>query len=393
MAPSATLNDIKKTKNRDKGILIIAAFLAIISFLTSISTHVWLGQLFYLILAGVAMFTFSKIKYSNLSRFGGVGLIAAFILLLLTRILGGFDARSIEIGSFQVQTMYLIGFLLTFYYCRDLTIIINQKIEGKIKENPLSRGKTIFYLCILFICCGLIFTSKQSTALILFLICCIIMLIGGVKIKSIITAIAIALLLIFCITYLNLFRTDTLVNRITYWWTGELTTEKIAESNNLSTAEIKELERYYKEYGEQMIYSQAMIARANWLPIRVGEAQLKDRIPAAKNDYVFAVIVEEFGIIIGIFVLFLYLFLLFRSIRIAQHTQGIFGKLLATSIGLWISLLAIIHIAVNCGLMPATGETLPLISNGGVGIVFTGILLGILLNISKYSDLEENIIS
>lgn len=374
---------IKLTQGTDSGIWLIAGFLAIISLLTSISTQVWAGHLPFLIAAGVLMWIFSKINYQKLSIFSNIGLLLAFALLLFTRVTGGFDARSIEIGSHQIQTMYFIGFLLTFYLSKYLAVKINNQVRT---GEEITLRESIIQCIIISIICAGIFTSKQSTGIILFLICTILLLLGGVKFKYITSFIGICLILVLIIVNLGLFRSSTLENRISYWWTGELSMEKITDGEELTPAELKEREKYYKAYGEQMVYSQAMIARASWFPTKVGQAYLKDEIPAGKNDYVFAVIVEEFGILVGIFVLSLYLFLLFRAIRIAQRSVGIFAKLLATSIGLWISLLAIVHIAVNSGMMPATGETLPLISNGGMGIVFTGILLGILLNISKYSE-------
>lgn len=386
----AAINKPTKNSKYDSGIWLIAGLLALISLLTSITNQVWVGHLPFLIAAGGAMWIFSRISYISLSAFSGLGLICAFILLLLTRLTGGFDARSIEIGSHQIQTMYFIGFLLTFYLSKYLAV----RIERQIKTGErITLQETIQQFVIITIICAGIFTSKQSTGIILFAICSILLLLSGVKFKYVGGFIGTGLVLVLIVVNLGLFRSSTLENRISYWWTGELSIEKITEGEDLTPAELKDLEKYYKEYGEQMIYSKAMIARASWLPTKVGQSYLKDEIPAGKNDYVYAVIIEEFGILVGIFVLILYLFLLFRAIRIAQHCTGSFAKLLATSIGLWISLLALVHIAVNCGMMPATGETLPLISNGGMGIIFTGILLGILLNVSKFSNNEADNLS
>ena len=138
-----------------------------------------------------------------------------------------------------------------------------------------------------------------------------------------------------------------------------------------------------KDYGKQAILSRAAISTASWLPAHVGKGNIKKALPEKDNDYVFAVLVEEMGLLVGLFVLFAYLIILYRTMRIARNAEGAFAMLLAWGIGFWFCMQALIHIAVNSFLIPATGQTLPFISRGGVSLAISGAAMGILMNISK----------
>lgn len=351
----------------DRGIIIIVIILSIISILSAMTTvHAWWEHTLYLIIAIIMMFFFRSIDYEKyLSGLSGVGVFAGFILLIITR-LHGFSARSITIGSLQIQTLYLCGFLLVFYISRFLA--------GKIKKNEeVSKKDTLKLFLITLFFCGGIFTSKQSTAIVLMAICIILMYLGEVKKKYLVIFLSSAILLGGILISTGAFRGTTFQNRVSIWATG-----KLPDGYDF---------KKFKDYEKQMTYSRAAIARANWFPAKVGQGIIKKGLPAKQNDYVYSVIVEEFGLIVGIGVLFLYLFFLYRACRIAQRVKGTFAQLLSIGIGLWVTSLALIHIGVNCSLFPATGETLPLISSGGVGLIITGVVIGILLNISRKAEL------
>jgi len=138
-----------------------------------------------------------------------------------------------------------------------------------------------------------------------------------------------------------------------------------------------------KDYGKQSILSRASISTASWLPVNVGKGTIKKVLPEKDNDYVYAVLVEEMGIFVGIFVLFAYLIILYRTMRIARSADGAFAMLLAWGIGFWFCMQALIHIGVNTFLIPATGQTLPFISRGGMSLAISGAAIGMLMNISR----------
>ena len=115
----------------------------------------------------------------------------------------------------------------------------------------------------------------------------------------------------------------------------------------------------------------------------------KHFLPEAYSDFIFAIIVEEYGLIGGIFLVFIYLLLLYRCIKIVINAPKAFGAFLAVGLGVSLVLQAMINMAVAVGLFPVTGVTLPLVSMGGSSVVFTSIAFGIILSVSRNTELKE----
>ncbi len=122
-----------------------------------------------------------------------------------------------------------------------------------------------------------------------------------------------------------------------------------------------------------------------------GKSYQKNFLPQSSSDFIFAIIVEEYGLIGGFSVLFLYLALLFRIVIVSQKSDTIFGKLVVLGVGLPIVFQALINMAVAVQLFPVTGQTLPLISSGGTSIWMTCLALGIILSVSaKREEIVNN---
>ena len=123
-----------------------------------------------------------------------------------------------------------------------------------------------------------------------------------------------------------------------------------------------------------------------------GKSIQKNFLPQSSSDFIYAIIIEEFGLIGGLFLVILYLWFLFRIVIISNKSESIFGSLLAISMGLPIVLQAFINMSVAVELMPVTGQTLPLISSGGTSIWMTCFSIGIILSVSKNYEKEDEII-
>jgi cell division protein FtsW len=113
-----------------------------------------------------------------------------------------------------------------------------------------------------------------------------------------------------------------------------------------------------------------------------GKSKQKNFLPQSSSDFIFAIIIEEYGLIGGLFLLLLYSWLLFRIVIVSQKADSIFGKLLVLGVGLPIVFQALINMAVAVELFPVTGQTLPLISSGGTSIWMTCLAIGIILSVS-----------
>jgi cell division protein FtsW len=123
-----------------------------------------------------------------------------------------------------------------------------------------------------------------------------------------------------------------------------------------------------------------------------GKSIQKNFLPQSSSDFIYAIIIEEFGLIGGLFLVILYLWFLFRIVIISNKSESVFGSLLAVSMGLPIVFQAFINMSVAVELMPVTGQTLPLISSGGTSIWMTCLSIGIILSVSrKYESKNEEI--
>jgi cell division protein FtsW len=139
---------------------------------------------------------------------------------------------------------------------------------------------------------------------------------------------------------------------------------------------------------------QAMIAIATGGPLGKGPGNSvqKNFLPQASSDFIFAILVEEYGLIMGLAMVFLYLTLLYRGVRIATKNPKTFGSLLAIGLSLSLVMQALVNMAVAVHLLPVTGQPLPLVSMGGTSIWFTSIAIGIILSVSKETE-TENIVA
>jgi cell division protein FtsW len=259
-----------------------------------------------------------------------------------------------------VQTLFLIGFLVLFYIAKVLAVKLA-------KAEPLTRKDIIHLFAVVIVMCGLMAKSNASTAIMLFISSLVLFFVGNMKMKYIFILLAMGILAGGVYMTTDIGRGGTFKNRIHYYFT---------QDNS-------------QQYGTQIIRSKAAIARSGFLPEGPGNGVIKRVLPEKESDFVYATIFEEVGIIVGIIIILAYVWLFYRSWLIARRSDGPFGMLVAIGIGFWFSMQAFIHIGVNCELIPATGQTLPFISRGGAAMVFSGMAIGILLNIGRTAKLQE----
>jgi len=342
----------------DKIILLIVILLSLLSILMIASAgNRWVEQLRNFGVGFFLLFLFYHVDYRSVSRFATPLLIFAGGLLFYS-LLNSSGERTINIFGMDLQIFYFIGFSVLMFMAKFIAKKLNYDEELSLKEVI-----TLFGLILAF--CGGIFFTNQSTAIILFCTCIVVLFVGRVKTKYLLAFCGVIFVAVFLAFALNIGRVQTFKNRVTYWKNDKVTPEM------------------NKDYGRQSILSRASIATASWLPVNVGKGTIKKVLPEKDNDYVFAVLVEEMGILVGLFVLFAYLVILFRTMRIARSADGAFAMLLVWGIGFWFCMQALIHIGVNSFLIPATGQTLPFISRGGMSLAISGAAIGMLLNISR----------
>lgn len=350
----------------DKVVLIVTIILTVISILAVLSAapKMIFMHLVYIVLSFGVMYAMYRFpNYISMTKYSNILLVFALVLLVLT-VASGFggsakDGRGLSIAGHQIQTFYLIGFLVIFYISKYLASHIA-------KEQELTYKELLWLFGVVCCFCGGMAMTNMSTAIILFVTSLVVMFIGQVKFRYLLMLVALGVFAAFIYKASGLGRGSTFSNRLEYY---------ITEDNS-------------KGYGDQMILAKAAIAKSNIFSLP-GHGEIKDRLPEKETDYVYATVCEELGLIVGIGIIFLYLLLFTRAWIIARKSKGACGTLLAMGIGFWFTFQALVHIGVNCELLPATGQTLPFISRGGASLIFSGGAIGLLLNISKYNKQEK----
>lgn len=373
----------------DRSIWAIVAVLAILSFMPvySASTnlvyvvgngsttghlikHVVLLMMGFGILYGV-----HKIPYRYFS--GGSVLMLPIIVLLLvvtlsqgTTIGGANASRWIRIPFVGVgfQTSTLASLVLLVYVARYL---------AKNKEKEIIFRESLIQLwlpvgAILF----LILPANFSTTAIVFSMIVLLTFIGGYPIKYIANILGMGIVALGLFVLVVKAFPDLMKNRVDTW-------EKRIEG--FFSEDTKE--NYQVEKAKIAIATGGIVGKG------AGKSVQKNFLPQSSSDFIYAIIVEEFGLIGALFVIFIYFLLLFRILIIAKKATTIFATLLVVGVGLPIIFQAMINMAVAVNIFPVTGQTLPLISSGGTSIWMTCFALGMILSVSaSKNETEESIL-
>ena len=314
----------------------------------------------YILLSLFCVYVTHHINYKHFVWLSKMGVIVS-VILLISSLIGGINIhganRWIELFGFSFQPSDLAQVVL-------ITRVAH--ITSKIDEyNANTNIKKIYILCILI--CGLISISHFSRAIVLFTICMIIMFVGC-KFSIIKKLILINLGLISALVLLTFLfgqRWGTVLFRI---------------KNFINPSEIP----------YQLEQSYIAIANGQMFGIGIGKSVQCNFLPYSYADYIYPIIIEEFGSIGGIFILFLYLFISIKSVSIAKKSNDIFAKLLVLGLGFLISITALINMAMSTGLIPITGLPIPFLSMGGTALLFSSISLGMIQSVSNYSSIESN---
>ena len=316
----------------------------------------------------VIMFGIHKIPTHFFKGLSLIGMPIVLLLLVYTlaqgSTIGGANASrwiKIPFTSIGFQTSTLAMVVLMVYIARYLSKIKDQSI--RFTESILPLWLPVFSVV------ALVFPANFSTAAILFSMVMMLCFIGGYPIKYLLGIAATGLVMgaLFVMTakaFPGLFpnRVDTWMSRI----------------ENFSSDEITEADY-------QVERAKIAIATGGVFGLGAGKSVMKNFLPQSSSDFIFAIIIEEYGMVGGFIILGLYLFLLIRIIVIANGAPTFFAKLIALGVGLPIVFQAFINMGVAVSLLPVTGQTLPLISSGGTSIWMTCLALGILLSASNKS--------
>ena len=361
-------------------LLVIFSFLPVFSASSNLAYVIGKGTpLGYLIKHFVIMsfgfsllFAVHKVPYTYFKGISVLMMPVIFILLIYTasqgNIIGGANANrwiEIPIIGFSFQTSTLASMILMIYVANYMSK----------SNNSYLRFKNSFWLLwfpVISIVM-LIFPSNFSTAVILLFMVITQIFIGGYPSKYLIYILGFCIGMIFIFFLLVKTFPEIIPNRIDTW-----------------TSRIENFKSGKQDGNYQIERAKIAIASGGVYGQGAGKSVMKNFLPQSSSDFIYAIIVEEYGLVGGVTLILLYLLLLFRIVVIVHKTSNLFGKLLVVGLGVPIVFQAFINIGVTLQVFPVTGQTLPLVSSGGTSAWMTFIALGIILSVS--SSIQNNLI-
>ncbi|HEA30912.1 MAG TPA: cell division protein FtsW [Leeuwenhoekiella sp.] len=363
----------------DRAIWAIVAFLALFSFLPVYSASSNLAYLYgdgdtigflmrhfmHLVLGFAIIYGVHRVPYHY---FKGLSIILMPVILILlivtlaqgTTIDGANASRWIQVPfvGFTFQTSTLAAVILMVYVARYLSKINDREITFKESLLPLWLPVGIML--------ALILPANFSTTAIIAAMTFTLLFIGGYPLKYLGSMLLLGVfLLAFFVVAAKAFP-KAFPNRVDTWMAriDSFTDEGDTEADY------------------QIEKAKIAIATGGVMGLGPGKSVQKNFLPQSTSDFIFAIIVEEWGLVGGMTLMLLYLLLLFRIVIVAYKSPSIFGKLVALGVGLPIVFQALINMAVAVELFPVTGQTLPMVSSGGTSIWMTCLAIGIILSVS-----------
>jgi cell division protein FtsW len=365
-------------------LLVVYSSTGTLAYKLSKSTESYLFKQFVFIAIGLLIIYFAhKVNYTIYSRVAVFIFLASIPLLLYTLFFGASlneASRWIKLPiinlTFQTSDLAKLG--LFMYLGRQLSR----------KQNVIKDFKKGFIPLIVpvGIICILIAPANLSTALLVGATSLLLMFIGRVNIKHIGLVIAVAAVpVLFLVGVAS-----------AYYDKEEKKSKELPEmlTKGRVGTWIKRVQNFMyagkEETSYQVQQAKIAIAKGGWVGLGPGNSESRNFLPHPYSDFIYAIIIEEYGLMGGAFVLFIYLAFMFRCIRIFKNCPFAFGAFLALGLSFTLVIQAMANMAVNVNLFPVTGVTLPLISMGGSSFLFTCLAIGIILSVARNVEQMES---
>lgn len=382
---------IAKLFRGDKVIWVVFLLLSIISlvevyssiglyaysfFSTKSPTSLFLRHLIIVIATYAAIILISRVNYRAFSRFALMGYWLALVLLVVALAFGRW-IRIPVIGQFQPSEIAKI--VLIVFIARMLALK---------KEHVGEIGTFLQLMIYTVLVVALVFPTNFSTAALIFLACYLMMLLGGVNRKYWWRLLLVGLVAVVAFLAISYYRYERSMS------TGQ-TQEQMFERQDTWGHRVYSWINPQPDELTQENMARMAIARGGVLGAGIGNTVHARLMTQSHNDFIYAIIIEEMGLVGGIVVFLLYSILYFRCIRLAWRCKGRFGALTVAGMGTVIYLQALVNMSVAVGVLPVTGQTLPFISYGGTAYLFMGCGLGIIQSVAsdvyKKEDEEKEV--
>jgi len=369
----------------DRTIWVVVLLKALLSLLLVYSSIVTLaykyqgGNTFYyvvkhgsFVLSGfVIIYVVHRINYRYLSSIAKWAIVLVIPLLLLTLLMGNNINNAsrwltIPIINQSFQTSDLAKIALLMYIARFLAIRKDSLDDFKGTFLPLISVVALVVLLIL--------PANLSTAAVLFMVSMMLMFMAGVKMINLMSVVPAGLVVILMLAAVYTISPDAFP-RLKTWK---------ARIERFGSDEVNPNGNYQADQAKIAIATGGVFGKGP------GNSTQRNFLPSSFSDFIYAIVIEEYGFVGGMGVVFLYMILLYRSIRIVKKTEGSFAAYLVLGLSFSLVIQGLINMMVNVNLLPVTGQTLPMVSMGGTSMWFTSIAIGIILSVSRTVEVEMN---
>ncbi len=344
-------------------------------------------QLAFMMVGMFIIYFLHRINYTIFSRVATILFLISIPLLIYTLFFGA----KINEGSRWIKLPIINMTFQTSDFAKLALFMYLSRILSK-KQEVIKDFKKGFLPALIpvVVICALIMPANLSNALLTGATSLLLMFIGRISIKHILLLILIAMIPIGIIVSVAVLTYDGKKKETT---TVSTTSEKIKSFGRFGTW-VKRVQdfRYAKDAEVPYQVQQAKIAIANgniFMGLGPGNSRQRNYLPQAYNDFIYSIIIEEYGLLGGAIIIFIYLIFLFRCIRIFRKCPYAFGAFLALGLSFTLVIQAIANMAVNVNLLPVTGVTLPLVSMGGSSFLFTCGAIGIILSVARNVEQME----
>jgi|AntRauTorcE11898_2_1112593.scaffolds.fasta_scaffold00227_17 cell division protein FtsW len=367
-------SDIRRSFKGDRviwGILLFMSILSVLAVYSSTGSLAFkeqggdtefflLRRIIILAVSWLAAFIIHKIPVKYIKIFAVITLLVSIPFLIL----------NLAIGS-RWAILPLVGISIQFSEIAKFALIITTAWLLTLLKDRLGEWRTFLILILpATVVSGLIFFGDFSTAALIFFANTILLYMGRAHLKHLLVMSLIILLGLFGLyklvnAYPEVGRFGTWQNRIDNYFNPET-------NSNDGNYQIKQ--------------SKIAIATGGLFGKLPGKSTQRYFLPEAHNDFIYSIIIEEYGSIVGGVLTLLYLILLYRSIAIFMKSEKIFNSLVVLGIGFTISIQAMINMAVSVGIIPVTGQTLPAISQGGSSVLMTFMAIGVIQAVTSQQN-------
>lgn len=364
-------------------LIVVYSSIGQVAFRHNTPTGVFLQKHIITIFLTVGLMILAYIIPAKVIRFfTPLAYVVSWLMTLAAYFFGGKGddaSRWLDLGFFSFQPSELLKIATIMVLAKQLSKFHTQikrvhllpsTIDLRKWNTPRERGiifdEVLPIVAPIALSCAVILPAHTSSTVHLFVISMAMLFIAGIRAKEILKVALIAA--VFGLSIMFLFgRGDTVVSRVMRFSTSE----EVDYSK-------KGIDKYPDSYRSQMA-----VHNGGVFGVGAGRSLMRARLTHPESDYLFAVVIEEFGSVISFIIILLYLWIFFRSLRIFERCVWLYAGLLVVGLSLLIVSQAFLHIGVNIGILPETGQNLPFLTNGRTGMFCAGIAVGIILGISR----------